>query len=92
MMAVRHQKALKIFEDIKNVNGAAEERLEKAGEDDKEKSAIGRSSPTEITNLEMDVDPDIDLPPDGGLTAWLVVLSCFLLNFNLLGITYAFGE
>ena len=28
---------------------------------------------------------------EGGLTAWLVVLSCFLLNFNLLGITYAYG-
>ncbi|KAF8520753.1 major facilitator superfamily domain-containing protein [Hysterangium stoloniferum] len=30
-----------------------------------------------------------DLPPDGGLTAWLVVLACFLLNFNILGIHYS---
>jgi hypothetical protein len=33
-----------------------------------------------------------DLPPDGGLTAWLVVLACFLLNFNILGILYSFGR
>jgi hypothetical protein len=26
------------------------------------------------------------------LNAWLVVLSCFLLNFNLLGISYAYGQ
>ncbi|KAF8520754.1 major facilitator superfamily domain-containing protein [Hysterangium stoloniferum] len=32
-----------------------------------------------------------DLPPDGGLTAWLVVLACFLLNFNILGILYSSG-
>lgn len=32
-----------------------------------------------------------DLPPDGGLTAWLVVLASFLLYFNMLGITYCFG-
>ena len=29
---------------------------------------------------------------EGGLTAWLVVLSCFLLNFNILGINYAYGQ
>ena len=29
---------------------------------------------------------------EGGLTAWLVVLSCFLLNFNILGINYAYGR
>ena len=28
---------------------------------------------------------------EGSHVAWLVVLSCFLLNFNLLGINYAFG-
>jgi hypothetical protein len=32
-------------------------------------------------------------PPRGGPPiAWLVVLSCFLLNFNLLGINYAYGQ
>ncbi|KAF8591147.1 hypothetical protein K439DRAFT_1061726 [Ramaria rubella] len=31
-------------------------------------------------------------PPDGGATAWLVVLSCFLFNFNILGITYTYGR
>lgn len=31
-------------------------------------------------------------PPDGGLVAWLVVLSCFFYNFNLLGITYSYGN
>ncbi|KAF8520750.1 major facilitator superfamily domain-containing protein [Hysterangium stoloniferum] len=37
-------------------------------------------------------EPDpLDIPPDGGLTAWLVVLACFLFNVNFLGILYAFG-
>ncbi|KAF8520757.1 major facilitator superfamily domain-containing protein [Hysterangium stoloniferum] len=43
-----------------------------------------------------DTDPhSADSPdsyPDGGLTAWLVVFSCLILNFNMLGITYAFGK
>jgi hypothetical protein len=30
--------------------------------------------------------------PDGGRTAWLVVFSCLLLNFNILGIIYAYGK
>lgn len=34
---------------------------------------------------------EVDTPPDGGLTAWLVVLACFLLSFNGLGVTYSFG-
>ncbi|KIJ57248.1 hypothetical protein M422DRAFT_198681 [Sphaerobolus stellatus SS14] len=46
---------------------------------------------TENEVVEISTDESYDPPPDGGLTAWLVVLSCFILNFNLLGISYAYG-
>ena len=45
-----------------------------------------------IINREADPGSSEETLREGGLTAWLVVLSCFLLNFNLLGVTYAYGQ
>ncbi|KAF8520734.1 major facilitator superfamily domain-containing protein [Hysterangium stoloniferum] len=43
-------------------------------------------------NPPSSAEPDsFDPAPDGGLTAWLVVLACFLLSFNILGILYSSG-
>ncbi|KAF8520758.1 major facilitator superfamily domain-containing protein [Hysterangium stoloniferum] len=61
---------------------------------------LDRSTTTTVEKQLTPPDPEpiLDKPipsqeyPDGGLVAWLVVFSCFILNFNLLGITYAYGK
>jgi hypothetical protein len=53
---------------------------------------INRATPAASTILNREVDACEQPPPEGGLTGWLVVLSCFLMNFNLLGVNYAYGQ
>lgn len=55
-----------------------------------EKEGLG--TPPAVVMADLDGSPLVDPPPpDGGLTAWLVVFACFLLYFNMLGVTYCFG-
>ena len=61
---------------------------------DASQDVIMTTASLRVSIILLDADPGSSKETlrEGGLTAWLVVLSCFLLNFNILGINYAYGQ
>ncbi|EGO19309.1 hypothetical protein SERLADRAFT_364080 [Serpula lacrymans var. lacrymans S7.9] len=61
-------------------------------------STLNLDSSTQGSDAEKQLEPvterlpELEVPPDGGIQAWLSVFGCFLVYFCTLGLINAFGE